>query len=56
MDAFPPADTPPVMNAPPPPVRSDTPPRRHWSRHLIRLVAFAAIVAVVAYLYSRGAR
>jgi len=29
---------------------------RHWSRHLIRLIAFAAIVAIVAYLYSKGAR
>jgi len=28
----------------------------HWSRHLIRLIAFAAIVAIVAYLYSKGAR
>ena len=28
----------------------------HWSRHLVRLLVFAAIVAVIAYLYSKGAR
>jgi hypothetical protein len=44
------------MNATPPPNRSDSPPRRHWSRHLVRLIAFAAMVAIIAYLYSKGAR
>jgi ferric-dicitrate binding protein FerR (iron transport regulator) len=44
------------MNALPPTARPDPPPRRHWSRHLVRLIAFAAMVAIVAYLYSQGAR
>jgi hypothetical protein len=44
------------MNATPSPNRPDSPPRRHWSRHLVRLIAFAAIVAIVAYLYSSVAR
>jgi hypothetical protein len=44
------------MDPVPPSHRSDVPPRRHWSRHLVRLVAFAALVAIVAYLYSKGAR
>ena len=43
------APTPP--SGPPGPLR-----QRHWSRHLVRLVAVAAIIAIVAYLYSKGAR
>jgi len=27
-----------------------------WTRHLGRLIVFAAVVAIIAYLYSKGAR
>jgi hypothetical protein len=44
------------MKSTPTPSPTDAPRRRHWSRHLVRVIAFAAIVAIVAYLYARGAR
>jgi predicted secreted protein len=44
------------MNPMPPSHRPGTPPRPHWSRHLVRLIVVAAIVAILAYLYSKGVR
>ena len=45
-----------AMNPTPPSGPPDTQRQRHWSRHLVRLVAVAAIIAIVAYLYSKGVR
>jgi hypothetical protein len=38
------------------PAPVSVPAGRHWSSHLVRLIAVAAMIAIVAYLYSKGAR